>query len=78
MSDEELETLRVKAARTMVQRDYWRMTAHDERERAEVAEAAIARVRAVHPQGDPIEGIDSCRACLVEWPCPTIAALEAP
>lgn len=38
------------------------------------AEAAVARVRALH--APPEEGKVCCRGCIEIWPCPTIRALE--
>lgn len=61
------------------------------RERAESAEAAIERVRALHRNGGSSQGRtdegygyikNCCETCGefgeygVEWPCPTIAALD--
>ena len=59
-----------------------------ETERAERAEAAIARIRALHqpqPDGSGFPDSNHCTTCstnggdgyqyLVPWPCPTIAAL---
>ena len=53
------------------------------------AEAAVARVREMHPRGEtwyePGEGMvttdddrieDGCQHCQQPWPCTTIAALE--
>jgi hypothetical protein len=43
-------------------------------QRAEQAEAAIARVRAAH-----LETADGrCSDCLVHWPCPDICRLDGP
>lgn len=49
------------------------------RERAERAEAAVERVRAIHPpvECEKHEGCPpSCEICLDDWPCPTVAALD--
>ena len=51
--------------------------------RAEQAEAAIARVRALHgrhdpncPYGEDCAGAGLCLACREEYPCATIRAIE--
>ncbi|WP_327738420.1 hypothetical protein OG749_36160 [Streptomyces nojiriensis] len=43
-------------------------------ERAKQAEAAIGRVRALHPEGSD----GRCEACYVPWPCPDICCLNGP
>lgn len=52
------------------------------RERAERAEAQVARVRGVHrvsTMHDAVPGrAPYCENCRFTWPCPTIQALEQP
>lgn len=58
------------------------MNLHAAIRRAEQAEAAIARVRGIHPRETTGFGSDVCGICFNEhedsatWPCPTIAALD--
>lgn len=49
------------------------------RARAEVAEAKLAAVRALHQRSTVLTNLDDtpyCRHCIAPWPCATIQAIE--
>lgn len=52
----------------------WAAKAEQQQKRAKEAEAANARVRALHPEGPG----DLCDTCHVPWPCPNICRLDGP
>lgn len=41
-------------------------------------EAAVARIRRLHPVHREKSGKDACPTCLEDYPCPTIRALDGP
>jgi hypothetical protein len=57
----------------------WEPLYRAEKRRADAAEAAVARVRALHHTGSGLGlRVDYCRECDLDWPCPTVETLDAP